>query len=201
MQHDAERRRSGLRPARFRSPGRLRKRDRSHPWDNRPATGTYRDNVAASPISADVSRARFAAFVQRALERARAGGLTDREIARRSGVATSTFHRWRLGEGNTLPKIDKVRSFCEVTGVSLDEAMRALGMTDNARSEPTPAAPLPEDVRIILRTLADPNVDEAQKAAIRGILQLLATRAEGGGKARLLPALDLLDDGRDEATS
>lgn len=154
---------------------RLRLRDRSRPWDNRPANGTYRDRVATDPA---VARARFAVFVDRALKDARARGLTDREIARRSHVATSTFHRWRIaqGQGNELPKADRVRAFCEAVDASVDEAMRVLGMTD-AEPEPTAETPLPRDVRVILRRLADPNTPEAEAQFIRMTLQMLAGRA------------------------
>lgn len=154
----------------------MRVRDRSRPRDNRPANATYGDTVAAQ-ISPDVARARFARFVERALVQARNNGLTDREIQRRSGVATSTFHRWRTQEGKSLPKLPQVRAFCEATGASLDEAMRALGMTEEA-PQATPELPLPDDVRIILRKLADPNVSEDEKAPIRMVLQMLAARIE-----------------------
>lgn len=101
--------------------------------------------------------------------------MTDRKIYKASGVASSTFHRWRLGQGTELPQISKVRAFCSATGASIDDAMKALGMTDAAH-EPTPEPPLPNDVRIILRRLADPNTPEVQKQLIRMTLQMLAER-------------------------
>jgi hypothetical protein len=130
----------------------------------------------ATSVDPAVARARFAVFVERALENARAAGLTDREIYRRSSVSTSTFHRWRLAEGRTLPKLPQVRAFCEATGASVEEAMRVLGMADSA-PEATPEPPLPRDVRVILRRLADPNVDEREKDFIRQSLAMLAERA------------------------
>lgn len=164
----------------------LRVRDRSRPRDNRPANGTYRDGVA-TPQTPAVARAHFAVFVTRALDEARARGMTDREISRVSGVATSTFHRWRQGEAKGLPKLPQVRAFCEATGASVEEAMRVLGMTDTA-PEPTPEPPLPRDVRIIMRRLGDPNTPEAERDFIRMTLQMLAARAADGtrteGKAR-----------------
>jgi hypothetical protein len=117
--------------------------------------------VATTPQTPAVARARFATFVERALDNARAGGLTDREIQRRSGVATSTFHRWRLAEGKGLPKLPAgARLLRDGRRLSVEEAMRVLGMTDSA-PEPTPEPPLPRDVRIILRRLADPNTPNA----------------------------------------
>lgn len=133
--------------------------------------------VTPPPISAATGRARFATFVKRALEDARARGMTDREIARQSGVATSTFHRWRLAEGRGLPELDRVRAFCLAVGASVDDAMRALGVSDS-RPEATPEPPLPRDVIIILRRLADPNVPEVQKQLIRMTLQMLADQAD-----------------------
>jgi hypothetical protein len=149
-------------------------RDRSRPRDNRPVNGTYRNAVAA-PVDPAVARARFADFVDRALKIARDNGMTDRKISALSGVATSTFHRWRTGEIKGLPKLPQVRAFCEAVGASVDEAMRVLGMTDLAPI-PTPEPPLPRDVRIILRKLADPNASEIDKQFIRLSLQMLASR-------------------------
>lgn len=155
-----------------RRPLRLHERDRSRPWDNRPTNGTYCDPVAIDPT---VARARFAAFVDRALRDARTRGMTDRDIARRSKVATSTFHRWRQADGRGLPELDRVRAFCDAVGASVEDAMQALGMTD-ASPEPTPELPMPEDVRKILRKLADPNEPEESKQFLRMSLSLLAGR-------------------------
>lgn len=156
-----------------RHPLRLRRRDRSRPWDNRPVSGTYGDRVELDPA---VARARFATFVDRALRDARTRGLSDRKIALASGVATSTFHRWRQATGRGLPELDKVRAFCNALGISVDDAMQALGMTD-AAPEPTPETPMPEDMRKILRVLADPNASEETKQFLRMSLNLLAGRA------------------------
>jgi hypothetical protein len=162
-----------LRPTTYRPVVRLRIRDRSHPWDNRPTNGTYSGRVAA-PVDPSVARARFAVFVDRALENARAAGLTDRAIQRESGVAT-----WRAAEGRGLPELPKVRAFCTATGASVDEAMRALGMTDEAPAA-TPEPPLPRDVRIILRKLADPSTPDTEREFIRMTLQMLAERRGAG---------------------
>jgi hypothetical protein len=163
-----------LRPNTYRPRGRLRLRDRLRPRDNRPTNGTYCDGVA-TPVDPSVARARFAQFVARALDNARAGGMTDREIQRQSGVATSTFHRWRHAQGRGLPELPKVRAFCAATGASVEEAMRVLGMTDEAPIA-TPKPPLPREVRVILRKLADPTTPETEREFIRMTLQMLAER-------------------------
>lgn len=133
----------------------------------------------AAPLDPAVARARFGMFVDRALKSARDRGMTDKKIYEASGVASSTFHRWRLGQGQELPQISKVRAFCAAVGASVDDAMKALGMTD-AEPEPTPEPPLPRDVRIIMRQLADPNVPEEYKTWIRMTLQMLASRTQHG---------------------
>jgi hypothetical protein len=156
-------------------------RDQNRPRDNRPANGTYRDRVAGSPLTPEVARARFSAWVERALEGARAQGLTDREIQRISGVSTSTFHRWRLAGIKGLPKMPQVRAFAAATGARVEDAMKALGMTD-ADPEPTPEPPLPRDVVTIMRRLSDPNTPESEREFIRMTLQMLAERA--GGRRR-----------------
>lgn len=168
-----------LRPVNWRRRDRLHVRDRSRPRDNRPKNGTYVDGVSGSPLLPSVARAQFAVWVRRALDQARMSGLTDREIARRSGVATSTFHRWRVAEGKGLPRLPQVRAFADATGASLRDAMHALGMTEEP-PEPTPEPPLPRDVVTILRRLADPNTPADEVQFIRMTLQLLAQHAAGG---------------------
>jgi transcriptional regulator with XRE-family HTH domain len=132
-----------------------------------------------------VALANYAAFVDRWLRRARAGTppLTDRKIYALSGVSTSTLSRWRNAQGTQLPEIEKVRAFCRVVGAPVDEALAALGLTDEP-AEATPEAPLPADVQIILRRLADPNTPESEREFIRLSLQMLADRAAASGKAR-----------------
>jgi hypothetical protein len=175
MQISAEQRILRLRPNTYR-PGRwLRMRDRSRPRDGRPANGTYGDRVEAH-VDPAVARVRFGRFVDRALASARAGGMTDREIQRQSGVATSTFHRWKNAEGRTLPSIGKVRAFCEATGASFQDAMRALGMTDDAAPTPTPEPPLPREIQTIMRKLADPTTPGVERDFILMTLQMLAAR-------------------------
>lgn len=131
--------------------------------------------------SSDLSRARFARFVQHALERARDNGMTDRGIAKTTGVSTSTFHRWRNGDWKESPEIDKVRAFTEGVGASIDEAMIALGVRPG-RDNPEPEPPLPPEIRKILRHLADPNVPERNKIVTREMLHMLAERIEGASR-------------------
>ncbi|WP_319460055.1 helix-turn-helix transcriptional regulator [Micromonospora sp. RTP1Z1] len=138
--------------------------------------------MAASPApSPDVARARFARFVANALNSARDRGMTDKDIARATGIGASTFHRWRRGQGRELPELEKVQAFCEGLGVSVVGAMTALGLNPAVRDNPQPEPPLPPEIRKILRTLADPNVADSDKLVLREMLKMLAERAERGG--------------------
>jgi transcriptional regulator with XRE-family HTH domain len=157
-----------------------RSRHRS-PRDNRPAN--RREHWRMTPKSDGLIRVRFAHFVDRALTSARARGMTDKDIERATGVRSSTFHRWRRGEVQTVPGLDKVRAFCEGVGADLAEAMAALGVTGE-RDNPAPEPVVDPDMRLILRQLADPNVPEAEKVFIRESLRMLAERAERSGRRR-----------------
>ncbi|WP_329108931.1 XRE family transcriptional regulator [Micromonospora sp. NBC_01699] len=134
--------------------------------------------AAPKPVSVAVARARFGAWVQRTLEAARDRGLTDRQIAKATGVGTSTFHRWRIGDWKELPEVRRVEAFAVGLQVDVDPAWKALGIGGASAPVATPELPLPPEVRTILRALADPNVSSAQKAVIREMLTMLADRAE-----------------------
>jgi transcriptional regulator with XRE-family HTH domain len=129
-------------------------------------------------VNPAVARVRFGRFVDRAFASARSAGLSDRDVARISKVATSTFHRWRNAEGKRLPEAAKVKAFCEATGASYSEALHVLGLGDEPPA-PTPEDPLPRDVQIIMRRLADPNTPKAERDFIRMALQMLAARQPG----------------------
>lgn len=128
-----------------------------------------------------MARARYAAFVDRSMRRARENGLSDRKIASLSGLSTATLHRWRNAQGKELPEIEKVRRFCHAVEASLDEALQALGLTDSAPTA-TPEAPLPRDVQTILRRLSDPNTPETEREFIRRSLEMLADRVSSDGR-------------------
>ncbi|WP_415857525.1 helix-turn-helix domain-containing protein [Salinispora arenicola] len=109
--------------------------------------------------------------------------MTDKDIAKATGIGPSTFHRWRRGEGRELPEIEKVRAFCAGLGISPAGALAALGL-DPSRDNPEPEPPLPPEVRRILRTLADPNVPDADKLVLQEMLKMLADRADRAGRGR-----------------
>lgn len=111
--------------------------------------------------------------------------MTDRQIAEKTGVGTSTFHRWQRGQGRELPELDRVRAFCIGIGASVTEAMIALGASDTRAPSTEPEPPLPKEVRTILRALADPNVSETNKLIIREMLLMLEERAIAASKGRI----------------
>jgi hypothetical protein len=147
----------------------------SHPRDSRPKNGTYLDPVAAAP-SQRVDRVRFGRWVDRVVDRARQRGMTDDDIAAATGVSASTFHRWRRRDFNRAPELSRVRAFCAGLGEDPAEAVAALGLAD-ARDNPEPEPPLPPEVKVILRALADPNVPDRDKMVIREMLLMLANQA------------------------
>ncbi len=118
--------------------------------------------------------------------------MTNKDIVAATGVGESTFHRWKRGAGRELPELDRVRAFCEGLGESTTEALRALGM-EPGRQSTEPEPPLPPEVRVILRKLADPNVPNRDKLVISEMLKMLADQAERRRKR------DDDDDGEEEA--
>jgi transcriptional regulator with XRE-family HTH domain len=124
-------------------------------------------------VSPDVARARFARVVRRALDDARSRGLTDREIAKMTGVGSSTFHRWRNGEGAGLPKVERVIAFFEALEIPAQAALAALGV-ERQRPEPVDADALPPAVQRIMRKLRDPRTSAAERQAILHTLTALA---------------------------
>lgn len=103
--------------------------------------------------------------------------MTDRTIVAATGIPTSTFHRWARADFRTAPDLDKVRRFCDGLDADPEAAMAALGLT-RGRDQTEPDPPLPPEIRVILRRLADPNVSDAEKTLIHEMLAMLAARAE-----------------------
>lgn len=112
--------------------------------------------------------------------------MNDAAIAAATGVQPSTFHRWQRAEGTKLPTLDKVEQFCTGLEIPASAAYAALGINDTR--EPTPASPLDPDLRQLARILADPNVAEAEKLAIRHTIRMLARAARAANSAEPEPA-------------
>lgn len=123
-------------------------------------------------VSPDVARVRFARFIARALTDARDRGMTDIDIKTATGIGPSTFHRWRAAEGG-VPKLEKVVAFCTGLDIPADAALAALGVSPRDRA-PEPGPTIDPDLRRLARILADPNVSEAEKLAIRHTIRMLS---------------------------
>jgi hypothetical protein len=132
--------------------------------------GAYLGRVA---VDREVARATFAQFVRTALDAARARGLNDPAIETATGLAASTFYRWRKGQwGREWPKLQQVIDFCRGLEIPEEDAFAALGLRSERTA--TPPAPMDPEVVKLLRALADPNVPKAQKDAIRLMMRSLA---------------------------
>lgn len=120
------------------------------------------------PSAAD--RIRFARFIARALDDARARGMTDTQITKATGISGTTYYRWRNGQ--TAPTVDKVKQFCAGLGIPAREALAALGAAERTTDAPEPI--VDPDILALLRKLQDPNTNDETKTYIRATLKLLA---------------------------
>jgi transcriptional regulator with XRE-family HTH domain len=120
------------------------------------------------PSAAD--KIRFARFIARALDDARARGMTDAQIVKATGINATTYYRWRNGQ--TAPTVDKVKQFCAGLGIPAREALAALGAAERTTAPPEPI--VDPDVLALLRKLEDPHTNEATREYIRTTMRMLA---------------------------
>lgn len=155
------------------------KREWSRDREERPDFGNYRGLMPAEPEprpQLDLRRVRFAAFVERALNAARARGMTVPQIEAATKLGNSTFYSWRKGDWNRDPVPARVRDFCLGLGVPIDEAYRALGWSvpdPGRRTAPEPLIDDP-DVRLLLRKLTSSATPAAEKLWIRRQIRSMA---------------------------
>lgn len=124
------------------------------------------------PATPDATKARFARFIERALADARARGMTDKDIAKATGVSPSTFHRWRRGE--VIPDTAVAVRFCQGLDIPPGAALAILGTVE--RDDPAPEPLTHPDLRAIQRKLLDPNTPDAEKTVILATIAHLAGR-------------------------
>lgn len=141
----------------------------SHRWRPRAYGGVNATYLGVVTIPA-VKRHRFARFIERGLTSARTRGMTDKDIAKATGVTASTFHRWSNGE--VVPRFPTLERFCLALGLSIDEALSTL--RGDVRQAVAPEPPMDPDVLILLRKLANPNVSAETKAHIKATMRYLA---------------------------
>lgn len=116
--------------------------------------------------------------MQRAIDAAQQRNMTIEQIEKATGIGSTTFYRWRDGKWARDPVASSVRNFCTGLGVSISEAYRALGWSEDAAArEPEPIVDDP-DVRAVMRALNDPNLHPTVKLMIRRQLRALAAEAE-----------------------
>lgn len=119
----------------------------------------------------------FKEWVRQALQDARARGMVDGDIQAAVGFSANTFHRWQSGRfGPEGPKPETVYKFAD--GLNLDRRVpaRMLGFTGEAATVTRTEPDIPEDVRLILVQLRDPNVPDREKEFLLESLKLLAGR-------------------------
>jgi transcriptional regulator with XRE-family HTH domain len=139
--------------------------------------------------SVDVRRRSFAAFVQRVTAQAeQSRGLSIPQIAQLAGINNATIYRWRDGVGTRLPLPEQVVAFCDALGIPPVAAFSILWPgKDNKPAEPEPLPQDPEveqQMRALLRKIADPNVSDAEKVTIRATIRHLAGDAPSTTRRR-----------------
>lgn len=101
--------------------------------------------------------------------------MTDRpgwsvaRLARESGIHRATIFKWMAGKGGA--NVASARAIGDALG-DTDNALRAAGNMGDAADAVDP------DLQVIIRRLADPDVSDAEKDAIRVALRYLAEVAE-----------------------
>jgi transcriptional regulator with XRE-family HTH domain len=127
--------------------------------------------------SPDARRDAFAAFVRRAVDRAKDGqGWAVPRIAKESGIGTNTIYRWLKGDWVEAPKAAVVDKFCDTLGIPRAAARGILWPGQDQPREPTPALTSEPDFVELLRRLNDPNVPAEEKYLIRETVRGLAAR-------------------------
>jgi transcriptional regulator with XRE-family HTH domain len=90
------------------------------------------------------------AFGQRLQELRKAAGMSQTELAARSGTAIDTLRKWE--QGRTLPSIEAAARLATALGVSLDQLGGTAGAGGPARKKPRgrlagPGMPPAEDLQ------------------------------------------------------
>lgn len=147
-------------------------RHQSRVWHGGPGNGNYAQPVPAS-ASANPRVQLFGKFVKRALDEARARGMSTDEIESRTGLPRSTLYRWSRAE-ITNPQRDLVQGFCDGLGIPRTVAAQILGWDGSTRQPTDPEPSVDPDLRAVMRRLQDPKISPAEKKTIREMLRYLA---------------------------
>jgi transcriptional regulator with XRE-family HTH domain len=140
-----------------------------------PAQRTYGLEV---PADSRTRLAAFAAFVRRATDQAKLRrNWSVEDIADAAGISANTIYLWRSGKGTNYPQGDKVEAFCDALGIKPEVAFSVLWPGSSAHAEEPIPLSTEQDLIVLARKLADPNVPEREKFLIRETIQSLAARS------------------------
>lgn len=141
----------------------------------------------AREVPREVRAQQFAEYLGSLVKRyAQTESWTVKEFLENAGIPKGTFYRWRSGNwAGGAPSLPGVRDFHTRLGISPSQALSILGFDLAAAGEDPLAAADPavaEDIRLILRRLADPNEDPDDLTFIRRSLANLAGRSPSGSR-------------------
>lgn len=145
----------------------------STPFTHEGEPTPYGADVAEVPTRQDA----WGSIVKRALERWLTANPTKtmEDFCDFTGVSSPTLYRWINGTWKKDPDREKVNGFCDALRIPRTLAERTLqwAATQPARHTEPQADP---DVEALGRTLADPEVPEADKQWIRDIVRFATQR-------------------------
>lgn len=119
------------------------------------------------------TREDWAGYLRRMTDRP---GWSVARLARESGIHRATIFKWISGKGGA--NVTSVRAIAEALGDDPANALRAAGNMDGA-----PEEAVDPDLKLLMQRLADPDVPEAEKVAIKSGLRYLAKLAERAKEA------------------
>lgn len=125
------------------------------------------------PMSDGGNRESWASYLRRMTERP---GWSVARLARDSGIHRATIFKWMAGKGGAT--VTSVRQIAEALGDEPANALRAAGNMEGVADEA-----MDPDLKLLMRRLADPDVPDSEKAAIRTALRYLAELAEKADQA------------------
>lgn len=113
--------------------------------------------------------------------------MTVPQIEKATGVAKTTFYRWRDSGWTRDPSGTQVRAFFDGLNVPYRLAYTALDWADPETGTAQSDLPIEPEIREILRKLNDPSIPETEKQFLRESIKMLASRrgnrSEGRKKA------------------
>lgn len=125
------------------------------------------------PMSDGGNRESWADYLRRMTDRP---GWSVARLARESKIHRATIFKWMAGKGGAT--VTSVRQIAEALGDEPANALRAAGNMEGVAEEG-----MDPDLKLLMRRLADPDVSDAEKSAIKAALRYLAELAEKAEQA------------------